>query len=88
MMRSCCLCRFHHLKTFSTRGEGRIRLSEDDGPSAAEFLEDDYDHDPQSPVFPITHRGDDDDDEPLAERMARHQQSRAPQSDGVIRLPS
>ncbi|KAJ3528401.1 hypothetical protein NMY22_g9428 [Coprinellus aureogranulatus] len=33
-----------NLKTISG-SEGRIRLSEDDGPSAAEFLEDDYDED-------------------------------------------
>ena len=32
------------LKTW-TRREGRIRLSEDDGPPAREFLEDDYDED-------------------------------------------
>ena len=32
------------LKTF-TRSEGRIRLSEDDGPSASEFLDDDFDED-------------------------------------------
>lgn len=30
-----------------TRPEGRIRLSEDDGPPAREFLEDDYDEDNQ-----------------------------------------
>lgn len=29
------------------RPEGRIRLSEDDGPPAREFLEDDYDEDNQ-----------------------------------------
>jgi len=32
------------LKTL-TRPEGRIRLSEDDGPPATEFLGDDYDED-------------------------------------------
>jgi hypothetical protein len=32
------------LKTW-TRSEGQIRLSEDDGPPAREFLEDDYDED-------------------------------------------
>lgn len=31
-----------------TRSEGRIRLSEDDGPSATEFLGDDYDEDNES----------------------------------------
>ncbi|KAF9458692.1 hypothetical protein BDZ94DRAFT_1270014 [Collybia nuda] len=36
----------HQLKTL-TRPEGRIRLSEDDGPPAREFLEDDYDEDHQ-----------------------------------------
>ena len=35
------------LKTL-TRPEGRIRLSEDDGPPATEFLEDDYDDDIES----------------------------------------
>ena len=45
------------LKTW-TGQEGNIRLSVDDGPSAAEFLEDDYDED----------HGDIDDDEPLSER--------------------
>ena len=44
------------LKTW-TGQEGNIRLSVDDGPSAAEFLEDDYDED----------NGDVDDDEPLSE---------------------
>ncbi|KAJ7607357.1 hypothetical protein FB45DRAFT_948144 [Roridomyces roridus] len=34
----------HQLKTI-TRTEGAIRLSEDDGPPAREFLEDDYDED-------------------------------------------
>ncbi|KAJ7858696.1 hypothetical protein B0H14DRAFT_2748537 [Mycena olivaceomarginata] len=36
----------HQLKTISnSRAEGAIRLSEDDGPPAREFLEDDYDDD-------------------------------------------
>ncbi|KAJ7146213.1 hypothetical protein C8R44DRAFT_9469 [Mycena epipterygia] len=34
----------HQLKTI-TRTEGAIRLSQDDGPPAREFLEDDYDED-------------------------------------------
>ncbi|KAF8229461.1 hypothetical protein L208DRAFT_1402241 [Tricholoma matsutake] len=37
----------HQLKIL-TRSEGRIRLSEDDGPSATEFLGDDYDEDNES----------------------------------------
>lgn len=47
------------LKTI-TRREGGIRLSEDDGPPAREFLEDDYDDDNE--ILP----GDNSDDEPLA----------------------
>ncbi|KAJ7270631.1 hypothetical protein B0H12DRAFT_774360 [Mycena haematopus] len=36
----------HQLKTLTNaRAEGAIRLSEDDGPPAREFLEDDYDDD-------------------------------------------
>ncbi|KAJ6554464.1 hypothetical protein B0H19DRAFT_1153647 [Mycena capillaripes] len=36
----------HQLKTIThSRTEGAIRLSEDDGPPAREFLEDDYDDD-------------------------------------------
>ena len=42
-------------------GEGRIRLSEDDGPPAHEFLEDDYDEDNEGLA----------DDEPLAVRAER-----------------
>jgi len=48
------------LKTWSRR-EGTIRLSIDDGPPAAEFLQDDYDED----------NSDVEDDEPLAERAQR-----------------
>ena len=33
------------LTTWGQGGEGRIRLSVDDGPSAREFLDDDYDED-------------------------------------------
>ncbi|KAJ7153459.1 hypothetical protein C8R43DRAFT_829847, partial [Mycena crocata] len=35
----------HQLKTIAQPTEGAIRLSEDDGPPAREFLEDDYDDD-------------------------------------------
>ncbi|KAK7055532.1 hypothetical protein R3P38DRAFT_2847650 [Favolaschia claudopus] len=35
----------HQLKTITNSREGAIRLSEDDGPPAREFLEDDYDND-------------------------------------------
>ena len=37
---SCCI----RLQTWN-QGDGRIRLSTDDGPSAREFLDDDYDDD-------------------------------------------
>ncbi|KAF9262012.1 hypothetical protein L218DRAFT_960620 [Marasmius fiardii PR-910] len=47
----------HRLKTLR-RPEGRIRLSEDDGPPAHEFIHDDADDD----------EADDIDDEPLTER--------------------
>lgn len=47
------------LKTFTQR-EGNIRLSEDDGPPAREFLEDDYDDDIEGLS------GDNSDDESLA----------------------
>ncbi|KDQ55980.1 hypothetical protein JAAARDRAFT_36773 [Jaapia argillacea MUCL 33604] len=50
----------HQLKEWS-RPEGRIRLSEDDGPPATEFLEDDYDEDDEGL----------NDDEPLADRAER-----------------
>ena len=44
-----------------TRSEGRIRLSEDDGPPATEFLEDDYDDDMESlnpdEALPTDHLG-------------------------------
>ena len=39
-----CLCCAFRLKTL-TSSEGRIRLSEDNGPPANEFLADDYDED-------------------------------------------
>ena len=38
------MCYAFRLKTL-TRSEGRIRLSEDNGPPANEFLADDYDED-------------------------------------------
>ncbi|KAF9450531.1 hypothetical protein P691DRAFT_665124, partial [Macrolepiota fuliginosa MF-IS2] len=53
----------HQLKTVTRRGEGGIRLSEDDGPPAREFLEDDYDDDNE--VLP----GDNSDDEPLTHHV-------------------
>jgi hypothetical protein len=60
-------CRFstqlsQRLKTV-TRQEGGIRLSEDDGPPAREFLEDDYDDDNEA--LP----GNNSDDEPLAHHI-------------------
>ena len=36
---------FPRLTTWREGGDGRIRLSTDDGPSAREFLDDDYDED-------------------------------------------
>ncbi|EKM75376.1 hypothetical protein AGABI1DRAFT_46508, partial [Agaricus bisporus var. burnettii JB137-S8] len=52
----------HKLKAI-TRQEGGIRLSEDDGPPAREFLEDDDDEDNE--VLP----GNNSDDEPLAHHI-------------------
>ena len=52
------------LKTFTQR-EGNIRLSEDDGPPAREFLEDDYDDDIEGLS------GDNSDDESLAHHNPR-----------------
>ncbi|TFK36598.1 hypothetical protein BDQ12DRAFT_686697 [Crucibulum laeve] len=57
----------HQLKTF-THSEGRIRLSEDDGPSATEFLEDDYDEDNEMLD------GNNSDDEPLTEHIRKSTQ--------------
>lgn len=48
--------------------EGRIRLSEDDGPPAREFLEDDYDDDNEGLA----------DDEPLALRAERLRAAASP----------
>ena len=45
MFYSKCSLPTHSLKTITNRNDGRIRLSEDDGPPAHEFLEDDYDGD-------------------------------------------
>ncbi|KAF9534381.1 hypothetical protein CPB83DRAFT_844150 [Crepidotus variabilis] len=56
----------HQLKSL-TRTEGRIRLSEDDGPQANEFLADDFDDDNEH-----LH---DSDDEPLSQHI--HQATRA-----------
>ena len=53
---------FFRLKTF-TRTEGTIRLSEDDGPPAREFLGDDFDEDNE--------HLDDSTDEPLSEHIRR-----------------
>jgi len=44
LVESMDICDGARLKTL-TRSEGRIRLSEDDGPPASEFLEDDFDED-------------------------------------------
>ncbi|KJA24912.1 hypothetical protein HYPSUDRAFT_38294 [Hypholoma sublateritium FD-334 SS-4] len=52
----------HRLKTFR-QSEGQIRLSQDDGPPANEFLADDYDDDNEH-----LH---DSDDEPLSEHIRR-----------------
>jgi len=52
----------YRLKTWR-EPEGRIRLSEDDGPPAREFLEDEYDEDVEGV--------DDEDDEPLTERVKK-----------------
>jgi len=60
------------LKTW-TRPEGRIRLSEDEGPPAREFLEDDYEPEEDD---------DDEDDEPLAQRAERVRLGAAPLSGG------
>lgn len=54
------------MKTF-TRTEGAIRLSEDDGPSATEFLGDDFDDDNE--------HLDDSADEPLSEHIRRATQA-------------
>jgi len=56
----------HQLKTFS-RSEGQIRLSEDDGPPANEFLADDFDEDNE-------HLRDSD-DEPLTEHIRKATQA-------------
>ncbi|PPQ95112.1 hypothetical protein CVT25_011655 [Psilocybe cyanescens] len=56
----------HRLKVFN-QSEGPIRLSEDDGPPANEFLADDYDDD-------NAHLHDSD-DEPLSEHIRRATQA-------------
>jgi len=60
-----------------TGGEGRIRLSMDDGPSAREFLEDDYDDDNEG--LP--------DNEPLAAR-AQELQTIVPSAHSLPKLPA
>jgi len=52
----------YRLKTWN-QSEGRVRLSEDDGPPSTEFLEDDYDQDNEGLEL------DDEDDGPLTERV-------------------
>ncbi|KII90066.1 hypothetical protein PLICRDRAFT_53172 [Plicaturopsis crispa FD-325 SS-3] len=64
----------HQLKNW-TQPEGRVRLSEDDGPPAQEFLEDDYDED----------NGDLDDHEALADR-AEHLRAAAAGSESAVEL--
>ena len=59
---------YRRLTTWNSR-EGRIRLSTDDGPSAREFLDDDYDDD-------NARVGD---DEPLAVTAERLRKSSSPQ---------
>ena len=56
------MCYAFRLKTF-TRSEGQIRLSEDDGPPANEFLTDDYDEDNE--------HLNDSDNEPLSEHIRK-----------------
>lgn len=51
------------MKTW-TGTEGRVRLSEDDGPASTQFLEDDYDDDNEG--LELTN---DREDEPLTERI-------------------
>ncbi|KAJ6625988.1 hypothetical protein B0H10DRAFT_1999802 [Mycena sp. CBHHK59/15] len=56
----------HQLKTIARlEPEGAIRLSEDDGPPAREFLEDDYDDDNEGLNLGDEH------DEPLTERLRK-----------------
>jgi hypothetical protein len=64
----------HQLKTW-TRSEGRIRLSEDDGPPAAEFLGNGDDDDDESEELE-----DNEDDQPLAQRMEKVRQATAGQT--------
>ncbi|TFK48216.1 hypothetical protein OE88DRAFT_1737911 [Heliocybe sulcata] len=60
----------HQLKTWS-RAEGTIRLSEDNGPSHREFLDDDYDDDNAGL----------EDDEPLAHRAEQLRLAGTPRPD-------
>ncbi|KAI0758925.1 hypothetical protein C8Q74DRAFT_273017 [Fomes fomentarius] len=66
----------HQLTTWSA-GEGRIRLSTDDGPSAREFLDDDYDED-------NARLGD---DEPLAVTAERLRNAAPPREVGADSVP-
>ncbi|KAF8816976.1 hypothetical protein BYT27DRAFT_7219538 [Phlegmacium glaucopus] len=69
----------HKLKTFRSN-EGRIRLSEDDGPPANEFLADDYDEDNEH--LP------DSDNEPLSEHIRKVTEAwRRPDSDNGPSAP-
>ena len=72
----------HRLKTWR-EPEGRIRLSQDDGPPAHEFIGDDYDEDNENL--------DDDDDEPLTERVRNVTANPAPalkvDNSKIIQLP-
>ena len=67
MFYSKCSLPTHSLKTITNRNDGRIRLSEDDGPPAHEFLEDDYDED-------NAHLNDSD-DEPLSAHVKKATQA-------------
>ena len=66
---------FSRLKTW-TRREGAVRLSIDDGPPAAEFLEDDDEG-----------MSDTEDDEPLAERARQLQLKSAGTENGAAGPP-
>lgn len=68
----------YRLKTISGR-EGGVRLSEDDGPPAREFLDDEYEYDEDNEVLP----GDNSDDEPLAHHIQRQNQSRKQNGNGL-----
>lgn len=70
----CHVSSDYRLKSW-TRNEGAIRLSEDEGPPATEFLGDDYDED----------NGSIDDDElPLAERVAQLHAAQSPTAQPAV----